>query len=453
MEPALSVGAGFSPLDEELELDEGGGSLSPRLHPRLHEWLVRLSAWMPFEQAATLLGDFTRVQVSEATTRRQSEAAGAAYEVLQTQEVERIERTLPPSPQGPIKQLLSVDGAMVPLLHGQWAEVKTMVLGEVEEPVLVQHKDDGKEREEWVIHTWELSYFSRMTDADTFGRLALWETQRRGVERAGQVVAVMDGAEWQQGFVDYHCPNAIRILDFPHAAERLSGIANALMGEGTEASKEWLGERCRQLKHEGPSPVLMQLRALQQAHPNNEVLATNLAYLSKREEQMQYPRYQKEGWPIGSGAVESGNKLVVQARLKGAGMHWEGSHVNPMLGLRNIVCNDRWAEAWPQITDQIRQQGRARKHKQAKQAQVLQMLQSQYVGREQREQREQQHKRQVQNILLPIPTPNRRPKPIATLTDDNPDNDNPKAPCRPAPDHPWRRSPIGRARFQSAKAS
>jgi hypothetical protein len=59
---------------------------------------------------------------------------------------------------------------------------------------------------------------------------------------------------------------------------------------------------------------------------------------------------------MGSGAVESGNKLVVEARLKGAGMHWAREHVNPMLGLRNAVCSDRWDEAWEQICGYRRQQ-------------------------------------------------------------------------------------------------
>ena len=71
-----------------------------------------------------------------------------------------------------------------------------------------------------------------------------------------------------------------------------------------------------------------------------------LQYLSTRTAQMQYPTYQAAGWPIGSGMVESANKLVVEARLKGAGMHWKPEHVNPMLLLRNAVCNDRWEETW-----------------------------------------------------------------------------------------------------------
>src|SRR5260370_33006279 len=71
---------------------------------------------------------------------------------------------------------------------------------------------------------------------------------------------------------------------------------------------------------------------------------------------MQYPDYQEQGWPIGSGMVESANKHVVQARLKGAGMHWAPEHVNPMLALRGAERNERWPEAWQQSTEHRRSQ-------------------------------------------------------------------------------------------------
>ncbi len=55
---------------------------------------------------------------------------------------------------------------------------------------------------------------------------------------------------------------------------------------------------------------------------------------------MNYPAFLAAGLPIGDGATESANKLVVETRLKGSGMHWTRCHVDPMLALRNIVCND-----------------------------------------------------------------------------------------------------------------
>ena len=95
---------------------------------------------MPFAHAAAMLTRFTQVSVSESTAQRHTEAIGVAYEAVQLAEVERIERDWPAVEAGPDKLVLSVDGAFVPVLHGEWAEVKTLVVGEVGEPTQV----DGK---------------------------------------------------------------------------------------------------------------------------------------------------------------------------------------------------------------------------------------------------------------------------------------------------------------------
>ena len=76
---------------------------------------------------------------------------------------------------------------------------------------------------------------------------------------------------------------------------------------------------------------------------------------------MQYPHLSADGWPIGSGMVESANKLVVEDRLKGAGMHWAEANVNGLLALRNAVCNDRWDESWTVIERAQRGQVAARR--------------------------------------------------------------------------------------------
>ena len=79
---------------------------------------MRLSSWMPFERAVELLADMQGIEVSTATGRRSSEAAGAAYVEMQSEEVERLEKKQPPAPAGVEKLQISADGAMVPLLHG-----------------------------------------------------------------------------------------------------------------------------------------------------------------------------------------------------------------------------------------------------------------------------------------------------------------------------------------------
>lgn len=307
---------------------------------------------MPFERAVELLDEFLGIAVDKSVAQRYTETAGAVYVQMQEEEVVRLEQEMPEAVVGAEKMQISADGAMVPLLHGIWAEVRTLVIGEVE-----SSKREQGERE---IHAHNLSYFSRKVNAQEFQRLALVEIQRRGVENAKAVAAVMDGADWEQNFVDFHCPQAMRILDFAHAAGHINQIGECVHGEHTPESQAWLKERLHRLKHEGPDRLLREFEKLQRKHPNTQAISSNLAYLKKRKAQMQYPLFQAQGWPIGSGIVESGNKLVVEARLKGAGMHWAEAHVNPMLALRNILCSGRWKEEWPKIETRLRKQTRQR---------------------------------------------------------------------------------------------
>lgn len=413
------AGKAFSPLDEELELLPG------KLTPHAHECLVRFGTRLPFGKAAEELAFTLKVEVSEPTARRYVEAAGQAYEEYQTAEVERLEKTCPPVEKNPTqKTFFSVDGAMVPLVGGEWAEVKTLVIGDIQKPVF--------EGGEWVVHSKNHSYFSRMMEASQFRRLALVETHARGIEKADLVAAVTDGAEWEQGFIDFHCasvPQVVKILDFPHAGERVNQVGQAVLGEGSEPAKNWLGERLHQLKHEGPSALLAELAELKNQKPHLEVLQKNHAYLEKREEHMQYPRYRSQGLPIGSGAMESGNKVVVEARLKGAGMHWAIPHVNPMLALRNMFCSERWQEGWNQLAHYWRQKERQRR-KALHQKRLL----------------DAQHNLLETSRVSQTPETAAAPPPIVMPSVVTPPVVTSKSSI-PAADHPWRHSPFGKAKF------
>ena len=477
------VGRVFSPLDQELELLEG------EYTPQVYGWMARLSGWMPFTAAAKMTTALLGVAVSEPTARRVGEAVGAAYVARQSEQTAALERDAPPAPAGAARMVVSTDGAMVPLLHGEWGEVRTLAIG-----ALVKRVKHGQTRrrrstpapaagtpqtataapsvkktaakqtagqagkeapaaEE--MHTVDISYFSRFTTAAAFTHLALVETHHRGLENAGAVAAVMDGADWLQQFADYHCPKAVRILDFAHAAQHIAAVAQALWSQdstdpvanpvanpvadpGADPGADpvaWTQHWKESLQAKGPRPLLAELRRLRKLYPDNEPLRTNYAYLKKRQAQLQYPRFRQQGWPIGSGMVESANKLVVEARLKGAGMHWQRGHVDAMLALRNLLCNDRWEQEWPHIKARLVAQTQhrrfpaCRKRLQAVQLQereaALAAQHAQYVA--------------LHPEWLAEPQPLQQPDPPLPPT--------PKS-AKPARDHPWRHSPIGKARFK-----
>ena len=327
----------FPPLDEELELGP------ETFDPWLVESIVLLGTVMPFERVPLVADRLLEVPVSVETARRLTEAVGRTRVALEDAEAARLGATLPMPTSGPAVQQLSLDGAMVPLVGGEWAEVKTLALGEVEQTTAA----DGSVR----IRTRALSYFSRLTDAETFRDLARGELHRRGTAAATEVCAVQDGAEWQQRFVDHHRPDAVRILDFPHALEHLAVVGRAVFGAGTAAFSDWLGVQAHTFKHGDPDLVLRAVRALDLTTAVDPDAARHraeaLAYFEKRRAQITYADFRTRGYPIGSGAVESANKLVVEARLKGSGMHWDRASVSPMVCLRDLLCSDRWTTAWP----------------------------------------------------------------------------------------------------------
>ncbi len=100
-----------------------------QLTPRLVEGIVRLRAALPFGQVPALIAYFTGVTISAETVPRLTEAAGTAQLACEEQELARILRDLPDPPPGAPVQQISLDGAMVPLVGREWAEVKTSVIG------------------------------------------------------------------------------------------------------------------------------------------------------------------------------------------------------------------------------------------------------------------------------------------------------------------------------------
>jgi hypothetical protein len=349
----------FSPLDRELRLERSG------LTPHAHECLVRLGAWMPFGHAAEQLEAILGVQVSASTVRRLTEAAGKLCEQHQHAIPNEQEQATAPSPMA-----MAADGAMVFVRGKGWQEVKTLVLAEVE-PQPTKRGSPIREK-----RTCAHSTFSRLSDAETFGEVCSGEIRRRGIDQAPQVGAIQDGALWLQGFVDLHRHDALRILDFFHAAQYVSAIEEEVRALGAHLPKNWLTGVLHRLKYDGPSRVLTHLEWLVEHFGASPTLQSNLSYLRKRETQMQYPRYQAQGWPIGSGMVESAHKRVLQARLKGAGMQWASTSVNAMLALRMMIDNQRWEQEWQARRDLQRDQ----QHQQAcarqaqRQQQVIEAL-------------------------------------------------------------------------------
>jgi hypothetical protein len=369
--------------------------------------MTRLGSKLPFKQAAQEITAFCRTTVSEPTVRRKTHENGRASEAVARQEAEEIEANAPTASAQPKQVILSADGAFIALTNGEWREVKTVVVGEYS-------KRWNGHKGQMEVQSDKLSYFSRTYSAREFERYALAELHRRGIERAEEKVAVNDGAAWIQNFIDYHCPKAIRIIDFAHAMSYVAKIGRTILGEESTEFPAWFRATCHQLKHESPQRFLPKLVWFgRQAQSLEQEMAIDqaLRYLKQRQEMIDYRHFRQKGYPIGSGSVESSHKVVVHSRLKQAGMRWAEQHVNPLLALRNSICNDRWSEGWQAVVAYRRQQrwdARRNKPQNVPQESAISLA-------------------NCRTTAKPIPSPTTKLK-----------NSAKGQPYRPSADHPWR---------------
>lgn len=221
---------------------------------------------MPFRHASRVLEDLLGEYVSPETARRLCEEVGRRVEEKQTAEAQEPWKEETRGQENDCRMAISADGAMVPLMEGEWAEVRTLAIGKVP----TGSADPEK------VHVGDLSYFSRLTDAAHFPDLAEVETRRRHLLQAKEVCAVTDGADWLQTFVEIHRPDAVRILDFPHAADHLSQLLEALSSAGHGFPARML-ERCLHLlKQRGPDALARMAERLTEGDTNREEVREHL---------------------------------------------------------------------------------------------------------------------------------------------------------------------------------
>jgi hypothetical protein len=230
--------------------------------------------------------------------------------------------------------------------------VATRALAVAADGVIMPLRGGGKEARCGVIYEpdWEAGrtaadcaglrkeYFATLESRDTLmARLCARVAARRPTPDT-PIAALGDGADWiWTGFAQY-LPHRVEILDFYHVSERLAQIATAMFGEsaaGKRAGREWREAQERELQHWGPRKLLAALDAWDPASAGaQKVREDQLRYFENHRSRLNYPEYLRQGFPIGSGAVEGACKHVVSDRFRCTGMRWKSKTAEPLLHAR-----------------------------------------------------------------------------------------------------------------------
>jgi hypothetical protein len=313
-----------------------------------------------FDLAATAFGDAVGRGISGDSVARLTEGWGQAVEAQRNQEAERANQPGRPGERLAQRRLaevapittqanLSTDGAMMLVREEGWKEVKVVAVSAVRPkpaapPVSAQpsRRDDDPR-----IELWGHSYQAGLWDADTMAVHQYAEGLRRGLDYCPKRSSVNDGALWIKRITTTNFPGVPQVVDWSHAASHLWVVANALHGEQTPLAKQWAEQHLDLLWDGQVAQVVSALDRLdlqQERWPDLVRAAPD--YFRSNQERMRYDLFRTQGYPIGSGTVESAANTVVHHRLRRPGRGWTRTNGQAMLAALSELHSGRYEYTW-----------------------------------------------------------------------------------------------------------
>jgi len=168
----------------------------------------------------------------------------------------------------------------------------------------------------------------------------------RKIKELEQIIEVADGAPWIKEQAEKHFGDQANFLiDFYHMSQYLSEASKCCCSENR---KDWLKSTQDSMKQNETEKVLSMLKIHIEECPmeNDCPVKKSLNYLEKRIMHLDYKSTLEQDLPIGSGAIESGNKHVIQLRLKIPGAWWKKENAQSMINLRTLRANGDWESYW-----------------------------------------------------------------------------------------------------------
>ena len=193
-------------------------------------------------------------------------------------------------------------------------------------------------------------YDGTMGDADAAFEILVAELKLRGAARACEIILTADGARWIWNRADdlaralgLSPEKIVKVADFYHGVEHLAAVAELRTRWTDDQRTRWVRRMRRHLRQGRVDTVIEAIRSLCRGR-NAARIGVELAYFADRRDLMRYDHFRRCGIPLGSGAVESAIRRVVNLRLKGPSIFWRGRNAERMLHLRCYLKAGRWDE-------------------------------------------------------------------------------------------------------------
>lgn len=339
----------FSPLDERLRLradrwSEGAAQVACEQGLGAQSFRRAAAAYTRAVGGDISADSVRRItqQFGDAVAQRREQEAECAMALPEKGEAADQQR-IEPVAAVEKRANLSTDGVFVLVRNEGWKEVKLSVVSALEVEEASQRTQTQRRRDDPLVHLTAHSYQAGLWDADTMARFQYAEGLRRGLDQVEVLTSVNDAAPWIERITGENFPQAIQIVDWTHAAQRIGPVAQQAVA--AHQRKQWTETQLNRLWEGNPTQVAQAIARLPSAH---EEVRQAQGYFQDNAHRMRYAAYRTNAYPIGSGVVESGAKNVVQHRMKRPGRGWNRPTAQAMLAALSELASDRFDLAWRQ---------------------------------------------------------------------------------------------------------
>lgn len=221
--------------------------------------------------------------------------------------------------------------------NGSWREPKLLIIYVVD--------DHGKLEKSF---TPLIDGCIRIKNPDALFLMLEGYLKSLGVRNAAQVLFVADGARWIwkriPGLVKQlglHPDRVHELIDFYHAVEHLGKVAELRKKWSAKERKTWVSmQRGRLLKGDAAT-VIKAVQDICRGRKSKSIVKER-NYFVKNAHRLNYPMIKGLSLPIGSGAIESAIRRIINLRLKGSCIFWYRENAEKILMLRAYYKSGRW---------------------------------------------------------------------------------------------------------------
>ena len=293
---------------------------------KLQENICLLGQSNVFDAGEYLLDQLLGINISAKQIQRVSERYG---QLIENKEVESIkqEEGLTMKKEAALTYVM-LDGSMLFTREEGWKEIKVGRVFQADKIINLQTKRNQIMESLYVCHLGEHSDFLDKIE--------------NHIERYTNKVCVADGAKWIWNWATDRYPNMVQILDLYHALEKLGAFASAQYRNQQERVV-WVEQQKQLLLTDDVEQVIQNVKVLEaitsDAQKTKDAL---ISYFTNNQSRMMYGTYKAKGYTVGSGAIESAHRNVIQQRLKLSGQRWSKKGAQQIANLRAYQKSNCW---------------------------------------------------------------------------------------------------------------